>query len=79
MEEKIEEKKKSNNMFAMYGTYIGILLGLIGSYFSFALVFHYAEQGTLNYFLIVFIPVVPVVAGMLLGWIIHLLIRYSIK
>lgn len=77
MEQEVE-KKKSNKMFAMYGTYIGILLGLVGAYFSFALVFDYAEQGTLNYFLIVFIPAVPVVAGMFLGWIIHLLIRYSI-
>ncbi|OGJ20571.1 hypothetical protein A3K73_05295 [Candidatus Pacearchaeota archaeon RBG_13_36_9] len=68
------KEKKSNKPFAMYGTYIGILLGLVGSYFSFALVFYYAEQDNFN-LLVMFIPAIPVLAGMILGWLIHLLIR----
>jgi len=70
----MEEEKKNNNPFAMYGTYIGILLGLIGSYFSFALVLYYAEQGNFNFF-VMFIPAVPVLIGMVLGWLVHLSIR----
>lgn len=67
-------EEKNSNPFKMYGTYIGILLGLIGSYFSFALVFYYAEQDNFNFW-IMLIPAVPVLIGMILGWLIHLLIR----
>lgn len=61
------------NPFLLIGSYIGLLLGIIGSYFSFAIIFHLAETGQFTY-LALLIPIIPLIIGFLLGWLIHILI-----
>lgn len=68
---------KSINPLKLYGTYLGLLLGLVGSYFSFAIVLHYAEQGTIN-FLVFLIPTIPFLTGGLIGYLLHFLIKISL-
>jgi hypothetical protein len=62
------------NLFKLWGSYTGALLGLIGSYFSFAIIFHLAEIGKFNY-LSLFIPVIPIIIGFLIGGLIHNFIK----
>jgi hypothetical protein len=62
------------NLFKSWGSYIGAFLGLIGSYFSFAIIFHLAEIGKFNY-LALLIPIIPIVIGFLIGGLIHNLIK----
>ncbi len=61
------------NPFKLLGSYVGLFLGLIASYFSFAIVLSLAESG--KFILIaLLIPFIPIILGFLLGWLIHLLI-----
>ena len=59
------------NPFLLVGSWIGLLVGLVGGYFSFAIVFHLAETGQFTS-LALLIPLVPVVIGFLIGWMIHI-------
>ena len=65
-----------NNPLKMFGSYVGFVVGVVGAYFSFAIVFYFAGIGEFNFF-VLFIPLVPVVVGFLLGWGVHVLIRKS--
>lgn len=67
-------RKHKYNPFFMKGSYIGLILGFIGSYFSFAIVFALAEVGRFTN-LALLIPLVPALAGFLGGWGIHILIK----
>ncbi len=58
------------NLFKLWGSYVGLLIGLVGSYFSFAIVFHLAEEGLFSFFALL-IPFVLVVAGFLIGGFLH--------
>ena len=68
---------KNKNPFKLLGSYIGLIFGVIGAYFSFAIVFYLAEIGKLNV-LGLLIPFIPIVLGFLIGWWIHVLIRKKI-
>lgn len=69
----MKNKENTKNPFKLFGSYIGLLLGVIGSYFSFAIVFDLAEKGSFNLFAL-FIPLIPLLVGFLLGYGIHVLV-----
>ncbi len=68
----------AKNPFLMFGSYIGLVVGLIGSYFSFAILFALAEQGRFTP-IALSIPLIPAMIGFLAGWLIHLLVLRIIK
>ncbi len=72
-----EEKNKTYNMFKLWGTYLGFLIGMVGSYFSFAIVLHYAEIGRINAWVLL-IPTIPFLIGGMIGYLLHLLIRSAL-
>jgi hypothetical protein len=56
--------------FKMPGTYVGLAIGLVLAYFSFAIIFHTAEQGTfLPIYLL--IPIIILAISVALGWLIN--------
>jgi len=66
------------NPFKMIGSYIGLIIGTIVGYFSFAIIFSMAEQGTFkNYMLL--LPITILISGFLIGWLINLLIIRLLK
>jgi hypothetical protein len=69
-----KENKKSYDPFKLWGTYLGFLLGIVGSYFSFTIVLHYAETGMINAWILL-IPAVPFLLGGLAGYLLHLIAR----
>ena len=56
----------------MWVSYVGLILGIFGGYFSFAIIFYLAEQGKVS-IIHLFIPLIPPLIGFLVGWKIHLL------
>jgi len=64
----------SYNPFKMWGSWIGLVFGLIGGYFSIAIVLYFAETGKFKYGAI-FVPLIVIILGFLIGWGIHSLIR----
>ena len=63
----IKKNKHKTNPFSMIGSYMGLMLGFIGSYFSFAIIFSLAESGNFIYPALL-IPLIPPILGFLLGW-----------
>jgi hypothetical protein len=69
---------KLGNPFRMFGSYIGLVIGLIGSYWSFLIIFYLAETGRFrNYYWLIML--VPLIIGFLLGWIVHSFIREFLR
>jgi len=62
------------NPFKMFGSYVGLFLGLVGAYFSFAIIFYFSEIGKFNVFLLG-IPMLIAFLGFLIGWLLHLFFR----
>ena len=62
---------KTKNPFLMIGSYIGLIIGIIGSYYSFAIILHLAETGNFHITALL-IPVIPAIIGFLTGWLIQL-------
>lgn len=62
------------NPFKLVGSWVGAAIGLVGSYFSFAIILHLAEIGKFNFFAL-FIPFFPIVVGFLIGWGVHVLLE----
>ncbi len=62
------------NLFKLYGSYLGALIGAVVGYFSFAIILHLAEIGKFNY-LALLIPFIPIGIGFLIGGLIHNLIK----
>lgn len=76
---KLRNKQKvSFNPFKLLGSYLGLLLGLIGSYFSFAVILALAEWGRIRW-TAVFIPIFPLVLGFFTGYGFHLLVRWLLS
>ena len=61
----------TKNPFRLLGSYIGLGAGLIGGYFSFAIVFAICERGCSSAVLL--IPYITVAAGFFAGYLVHLL------
>jgi hypothetical protein len=61
------------NPTKLLGSYIGIILGIPLSYFSFAGILNLAELGLFKPIALL-IPLLPLIFGFLLGWLIHSLI-----
>jgi H+/Cl- antiporter ClcA len=59
-----------NNPFILAGSYIGLAIGLVGGYLSFAIVLHLSETGRFTPWALL-IPLVPPVLGFLVGWKVH--------
>jgi len=71
-------KKDKFNPFFMIGSYIGLFLGFLGSYFSFAAVFALAEEGKFTSPALL-IPLIPAITGFLAGWEVHAIIKNARK
>jgi hypothetical protein len=56
--------------FKMPGTYIGLAIGLVLAYFSFALIFYTAEQGTFASIYLL-MPIIILVISIVFGWLIN--------
>lgn len=68
------KQKVMKNPFKMLGSYLGMVAGAIGAYFSFAFIFYLAENG--KFITIAFlIPVAPLILGFLAGWGVEVAIR----
>lgn len=61
------------NPFHLWGTYVGLIIGLIGAYFSFAAVFTICEFGPCRP-TVILIPILVVITGFMMGYLIHYLI-----
>jgi hypothetical protein len=65
---------KTKNPFKLFGSWLGLLVSLPLVYFSFAIVLYAAEIG--KYVLpSLFLPLAIAIAGFLIGWRVHLLIK----
>lgn len=62
-----------NNPFKLWGSYMGLVFGLIGAYFSFTAVFTLCEFGPCRP-TVLLIPVIVAVFGFVLGYLIHSLV-----
>ena len=67
-------QNQTKNPLKMFGSYLGLILGAIGAYFSFGLMLYLAEIGKFTKIAFL-IPSVPLILGFLTGWGAHLLIR----
>ncbi|MBD3252513.1 hypothetical protein GF386_02175 [Candidatus Pacearchaeota archaeon] len=67
---KRDDKDKKKNPFKMFGSYLGLLIGLIIGYFSFDTIMILCEFGPCKT-TAVFLLIIPVVLGFVLGWMIH--------
>lgn len=59
-----------NKAFSLWGSYVGLLMGIGGSYWLFGFIFLLAEQGRFTPALLVFLAIPPI-TGFLAGWQIH--------
>ncbi len=66
------------NPFLLWGSYVGLAVGLVFSYFSFAAIFALAELGMFRPIALI-LPVFPAVIGFLCGWLVHWLVKFFIK
>jgi hypothetical protein len=66
---------RAKNPFKLFGSYIGLAAGLITGYFAFAIPFYLCEFYKCN-FLVIFIPIIPIVLGFFIGYFIHLIILF---
>ncbi|MGC9310055.1 MAG: hypothetical protein ACP5D2_05170 [Candidatus Nanoarchaeia archaeon] len=62
------------NPFKLISSYIGLLVGLVGAYFSFSFIFYLAETGNFHISALL-IPFLIVISGFLLGWFLDRLVR----
>jgi len=69
-----QKKQLSFNPFKMWGSYVGVVVGLVGSYLSFALVLDAAEKGLFT-MPVLLIPFAPAIIGFLGGWGMHVVFR----
>ena len=60
-------KKKNYNPFKLWGTYLGLALGLVVAFFTYAAVSALCEFGSCKPRAII-LPIIPIVIGFLLGW-----------
>lgn len=69
---------RKENPFLMFGSYIGLVIGFIGAYFSFAIILYLAEIGKFH-LIALLIPIIPIVLGFVIGWKVHSLIKRSLS
>jgi hypothetical protein len=74
MKKKSRREKVTNNPFRMYGSYIGLAIGLVASFFAYAAVRALCEFGPCRPTAML-IPFIPVVVGFLFGWLFHWSLR----
>ena len=67
--------KKSNNPFKMWGSYVGLILGIIFTYINFT---RYSFWNFINYSPLG-LGIIAIPTGFLLGYLIHYLIRRYLK
>ena len=62
------------NPFRLWGSYIGLAVGAVFAYLSFATIRVFSEFGSVRPTAFI-LPVIPLVLGFLIGWGIHALIK----
>lgn len=70
--------KKDVKMFGMIGSYVGLIVGLVGAYFSLVLVLYLVKIGELSFFVLL-IPLVPPIVGFWIGCAVQIFINKKFK